>query len=98
MATLLEKHNASTNGDFQARVLMAVIKRAGVELGSLTGSESYYDDYVKAARYAWEAEPSGVEMFARVLAANGLSDANTDQEISDAVVTNWSIIAKAFKF
>lgn len=97
MATLLEKYDNSLSGEFKAKVLMAMVKRAGVELAALTGSETYYERYTTLARLIWEMESAdGNTAFAKVLAAGNFSNASTDQEISTAVADNWDTISKAF--
>lgn len=97
LATLLEKYNNSVDPDFKKKVLMVLVKRAGVELAALTGTESYYERYTALARVAWEMESADNNTtFSKVLASAGLSDASTDTEISDAIVANWDTISKAF--
>jgi len=97
LATLLEKYDNSLDPEFKAKVLMAMVKRAGVELAALTGSETYYERYTTLARLIWEMESSDDNTtFAKVLAAGNFSNASTDQEISTAVTDNWDTISRAF--
>jgi len=102
MATLLEKWNATKGdegGKFGARIAMALAKRAGVELNTLSGgtnTEPTYDRYIRMANYVLDAGPKQLNMFVRVFAAAGMSNASEDTDISDAVVTYWDAISLLF--
>jgi len=102
MATLLEKWNA-TKGDggskFGARVAMALAKRAGVELNTLsggTGTEPTYARYIRMSNFILDAGPKELSIFVRIFAAGGLSNASDDTDITDAVVTYWDAISLLF--
>lgn len=102
MATLLEKWNNATGTEapeFGARVAMALAKRAGVELDTLsggTGTEPTYNRYIRMANYILYAGPQDLDIFVRIFAAAGMSNDSLDTDISDAVVLYWDALSLLF--
>ena len=99
MATLKEKYNNSLNKEFQARLLMALAKRAGVELDILSGgtsTEPTYNRYIRMAQYVLNSTTTGILFFSRIGAAGNLSNANTDSEISTFAVDYWDTLSLLF--
>jgi hypothetical protein len=102
MVSLIEKWNNATGTDapeFGARVAMALAKRAGVELDTLVGgtnTEPVYNRYIRMANYILYAGPQDLDIFVRIFASGNMSNANSDTEISDAVVLYWDTLSLLF--
>lgn len=94
--SLKDNFNLSRDGEFQAKLIAALAKKANQELNGLLKTDPKYEMYIRISKVMLSANPREAVFLAQSAAAHPQVDPDSDTWIQSFIDNNFEAIAKMF--